>query len=274
MEKAFQLTSQKPALEFMTGGAIDIRELARSVIPALAKHFSNFTVDFSLHSNNGSSMMKKNQKEFLKLIEDVKYLDLVNIKAYKPAGMKVTYLEYLEALEPVVKYVVNCKAGLDAFNTKLAVLLTSRDEMKSTAFDSKAWAILQESRDNFAKDLGACIKNNDHTTNCLYKDVLARNIEWELIFEKAYALGLLLEKIDRRNMLKKVNEISENLKRLEASRSKGELEEISAESIREIAEGAFQMASEVEFFALIYHKMQAFNTAVDDTMEHIESVLK
>jgi len=55
---------------------------------------------------------------------------------------------------------------------------------------------------------------------------------------------------------------------------RNEFQQMSPEVINNLSEGTYQMARELEFYSVIYFKVQVFINSINKTIDHFKSVVK
>jgi hypothetical protein len=233
---------------------------ARGVFAALAQKFS---------ASEEGIVLTRDQRAFMKVVEAHKYLDLSPIVAYVPEGLDVPYLHYTNALGPAVDHAANVQTLLAGYSTYIAMLLTNHDERFSTKDSAVSYKGLETLRDRFNKDLGDCFKNGSHNTDVRYGDVVERNSDWNLVFPAAASLSDKMNGVDRKVLTKTLNDTVHLMDRLIENIQKDEFKGASPTMLTELADGAYQMASEVEFFATVYYRIMALTASIDRTTKNI-----
>lgn len=260
------------ALETMSMTMPNVAELLNRALPEVTKTFRELAAKFS---PKGEALeIKGDQKDFLKLIENHRYLDLAPLRASVPEGLNVTYLHYLNELTPMVAHAVEVGALVANYKTYLATVITNRDHRIASTNAATIYKGLEDKRARWAKDLGACFKNGSHNTNVTYGDVVERNNEWTLVFQLANKLSKQLDTVNRKDLHQGVSDISHLVDKFMGLVKGGHIQEGSAEMVYAVAEGAFQVASEIELFAILYYRLLAINAMLKDTTESISKILK
>jgi hypothetical protein len=186
----------------------------------------------------------------------------------------VTYLHYLNELTPMVKHAVGVGTLVANYKTFLAMVITNHDQRVSTQDASAIYKGLEDKRARWAKDIGACFKNGSHNTNVKYGDIVDRNSDWPLLFDLVNQLSKDMDKVNRKDLHTGVTDISHLVDKFMDLVKQGKIVQGSPEMVFHVAEGAFQVASEIELFATLYYRLMAVNAMLEDTVSSITKILK
>lgn len=260
------------ALETFSVQALDVTGMLRSIFPDIKKHFVDFTSRFS--SNDKPLPLSRDQRRFVSLLAKHSYTDLVPLSVYVPEGLSADYLTFAQALKRGVEHAVKVQDLLNTYSTYLAMLVTNEFQRFSTENSAAVYKGLQEEREQILRDIGACFKPGSHDTQIKYGDAVARNADWSLIFGEVDTLSKLTNSLNRNVLNQKVKETTHLMEKVIAMLKEGKLESTAHEVAQELSEGAYQIASELEFFSVMYYRTLAFVTAVNSTVDKIEEVLK
>lgn len=242
----------------------------KNIIPSLAGGFSAFVNRFN--PADAFTMLTPHDK-FLRDLPKHTYLDVSPLTAYVPEGMDVTYLEYSTQLLAAAKHASGILDHImSPYSVFLARLVTNKELQLSTMPLNLEFAKLGKERDALNKYMGECFKPGSSATQRSIGDVVNRNADWSAVFVNMDAMSKLVMHVDRKALNKKVEENSKYLEQLMSKVKHGELNDVSPEVVRSMAEGAFQAASELEFFAATYYRVIAFNNAVNNTLEYFKKV--
>lgn len=266
-----RITRDTVAFEAFQVAGIDIHKLAQDTIPTLVRAFN--TVSSVFNPAEPGAPITADERAFLRLIESHKYLDLAHLPAYVPEGMEETYLNYAAILGQAVDHALEAVGMLNHFSTFIAMLITNREQQLMTKSDVRMYQNLVKDREGLLKEMAAAFKNGSHKTDVLYKDVINRNSDWAAVFATTDKLSKKVNGVDRKGLIKKVEETSGFLDKLAKLVADGKMENVSPEVVNELAEGAYQIASELEFFSVVYYRVLAYTTAVTRTTTSLSLTL-
>lgn len=270
MLNSLRIQRDTVALEFNVGGQLS--SFFTNVIPEMINTFKGFAP--SVDSGQPPIALTNDQRSFLKEISKHTYLDLAPLTVYVPEGMCVTYAEYVERLDVSVDHAMHViDTALAPFTTYLSQLISNSDQR----FDSKAhdtiFSLMEQGRKQANVAIGECFKRGSTQTQVKYSDAIARNADWESVLHNCDHLSNEMNRIDRKMIQKKVKECAELLDIIMAKAKRGEFNDASEVVVKNIAEGTFQIASELEFFSVTYYRVAAQLSAVNSTMEKLREIL-
>lgn len=255
------------AIESEHSLSINFSDLIHRFLPNARGVFAGLVSKFQASSEG--IVLTRDQRAFMRVVETHKYMDLAPIVAFVPEGLEVTYLNYMAALGPVTDHVAKIQELLAQYSTYIAMLLTNKDERFSTANSAVVYQGLEGQRAAFNKDLGACFQTGSHETDVRYGDVVERNNDWTLVFSSAASLSDKMNGVNRKVLAKTLQDTVHLMDRLIEAAKKDDFKGASPTMLSELADGAYQIASEVEMFATVYYRVMALTTAIDRTTQNI-----
>lgn len=248
----------------------DVTAYFKDVFPSIAGAFSDFVSRFKAPGPNIalSPKYRNFQHDMLKHA----YLDVAPITAYVPEGLAVGYLDYAERLLAAVQHSVKIMDVMGPYSVYLSQLITNKDALVSTKGSDVENKILQRERDDLNDNLGECFRKGSTKAEASIGDVVRRNAEWTDVFAMCDDMSALLAKVDRKALMKKVNECSEHLAIILKLLRDKDIEKVANQTVINLADGAYQMAAELEFFAVVYFKVEVFTNCVNKTIDHFRAV--
>lgn len=249
-----------------------LSELIGRTFPKLVSEFSD--ISSTVPANAEPLALTSEEKSFIKLLEKHKYVDIISLRAFVPSGLTASYLEYLNSFAALVQHVEEVSTRASQFSTYISGLLMNPDQVKDTHNLTTVYRAVEEKRAQLLKEVGQHFAQSSHNTETSYGKVVARNADWPMVFDLLEKQNTILNKIDRKALNKKSQEIATLLdKFIERYRKEGDLGGLSPEVVNNVADGAFQIAHEMELFAIAYYRLMAINMAVRDTMEAVKKSL-
>lgn len=244
----------------------------KRIFPSIMKSFASVGAAFS--PSEPGVPLTSNQEDFLDLISHYTYLDLAQTRTFVPEGMHSTYLDYGHTLLDASEQAVKVVDTLNTYSTYLAMIITNKNSELSTKNNNKFYEGMESRRNTLHHGLGAHFATGKHETNTTYGKVVARNSDWKEVFALSDKISTTLNTVDRKALIQKTKETNEYMQEIIRMIDDGQLENMSPAVANEFAEGAYQIASELEFFSLTYYRGMAFTTAVNDTVKRIREVFK
>lgn len=270
MLKKLQLQRDIVAIEAFS--VHDVTGFMKGIFPAIKEDFIGFTKLFTPHDKPVGLLPEF--RNFEHEISKHTYLDIKELGAYVPEGMDVSYREYADYLLPATKHVMGVMQTLSEFSVYLARLVSSNELHLSTGDLAAKYRGLEEARKLINEDLGKCFAKGSTRTDVSIGKVVARNAEWPDLFNMAEDMTKNVFSIDRPKLIKLIHETSELMEAVERKIKAAEMDGVSPNVVQNIADGAYQVASELEFFAVTYYKVEVFVTCLNRTVEHFKTVMK
>lgn len=208
-------------------------------------------------------------------VQKVRYLDVSPMVAFVPAGLVSDYLTYapdlVAAAEHVAKFV---KEELTAYSTYCAMIVSNRDQKFSTVDMDAGFQKMAAQREAVAAAMNKHFNPDSSETRKTIGDVVSRAGDWPQVLKFSKELSTIINHIDRNVIKKKTHEIEEYLGLIVKRIEKGEMDGASPEVVRGLADGAYQIASELQFYSIVYYRVLAFVEAIKATTDHFDKVIK
>lgn len=249
----------------------DVLGLIGGVFDDVRHAFAGFADRFS--PSQPGLQLSGDASTFLKEVNKHSYVGLRAVTAYVPEGLNVSYPEYLDTLAaPLAHVYAMPEQVLFPFAKFLAGIVTNRELATSGERIDLRYANLPKQRSQFNTQLGRCFLVGSHRAERKLSDVVARNADWEDVFKRADGAAQGLNRIDRKVLDRKVKECVELLDAVQRKIERHEFGDMSSQVANMLANGTFQVASELEFYSVIYFKVQALLGAMNRTTEHLRFV--
>lgn len=271
MHNALRIRRDLVALEAFTIG--DVSGLLKNLFPTIQAELTGFISKFS--AGDEAVKFTTKERDFLKAMQGKTYMDIVSLTAHVPEGLAVTYLEYLDSLELAVRHATDITDGvLSPYSLFLAQLVSNAEERFSSGRIDQTYPNLAKERESFNKSLGQCFKPGSTKAEVKYGDVVNRNADWPQIFRRSEQLVTMVNKVDRKVLDRKVAECARLLDIVLEKVKREELNDANPQVVKNLAEGAYQVACELEFYSVTHYKAEAFAAAVSRTVQHCIEVFK
>lgn len=259
------------ALEAMT--SVDIQSLLANVFPSILAGFTSFANHF-MPAAPGIKLNTK-QNDFIRCVETQRYSDLSPLGAFVPEGLQVSYLEYITALKPAVDHaVLYVFKGLNEFSMLLAQIINTEEAKFNSRSFKQVYTTGQDNRGKINTELGNCFLKGSTRSELTYKDVVKRNTDWIDVLHLSDMLVDEINKVDRTALNKKVKEIVEYLNIIQDKIKREEFKGAFPTLAENVADGTFQIASELEFYAAIYYKVLALQESIQATVKRVNDIVQ
>lgn len=249
----------------------DVVGLVRGITSDIHDSFGDFVARFA--PNLPGLQFSGRAGGFLREVPKHNYVQVRPLLCFVPAGLKSTYMEYLQPLSQAVAHATSAQEKvLNPYTTFLASMVSNHDAAISAVDITRGYAALQEEREALNKQLGKCFTPGGQQSQRTLGDVVARNGDWSLVLNQTDALVQAVNRADRKALDKKLHECVELLEILKRKLERKDFGDISAQVATNLAAGAYQSALELEFFSVTYYRVQALAEAVNKTVEHLSAV--
>lgn len=244
----------------------------KGLMPSITNAFSGSTALDKLPKYEG---LGREHRAFLERINLHSYGELREHKAFCPAGLNVPYIQYLSELDKALDHVLQFQPkALQPYLVFLAQLTSSRNAALSTDNHDRENKAVQEARAAFDKTFAEMFRSNIHETTTKVGKVIERNADWPEVFKLSTVLATKIEGIKLTNIQNQVKQAEDYLDIIFHLAQTGKLESATPEVLTAIAEGAYQIASELEFLSVIYYRCLTVNQAIKDTMESLMKTVR
>jgi hypothetical protein len=260
------------ALETFSVQALDVTSMLKKIMPDIRTNFSNFVARFS--ANDKPIPLSRDQRNFLKLVEKHNFVDISPLAVIVPEGFDSDFVTLGHVLHTATEHALKIRDLLNTYTTYLAMLITNEFQRFETKNSVQVYQGMATERDQILKELGALFKPGSHDTKSTYGRVVTRNKDWEVVFGEADSLSKTMNSVDRTALNHKVKEAAQLMEKVIQMLKDGKLESSAPEVAQELSEGAYQIATELEFFSAIYFRVMGYVTSVNETVDKITDVLK
>lgn len=249
-----------------------IKSALADFLPAVKENFERFANKFA--SRELPIALKANEREFIQLLNKTQYLKMTSYAVFIPEGLAVPYLVYLETLKDAIDHCFQTtEKSLNEFTTSLAQVITNRELKYYVAPMKSKFDAMEKNRALLVKRLGECF-NQTTATTASYEDVVARNTEWSQIFSLLDVASNTTNKISHDHLHKKSEECNMLLSTIIRQIQNGEFVDAGPEVTNNLSNGAYQVASELEFFSMVYYRIMTLSTAISDTVNKVSEQVK
>lgn len=241
----------------------------------LKKNFSDFTaslVDFFGHRDEVTAGIAQvpSYTRVRSRLERTSYASLRETKVFVPTGLGVSYKTYLTVLEAPVE--INeklLKEILTPFSRWLAEALTDPDKLGRVS-PSSMRDFKPHNLDKALEELGECFDKGSNQNQVPFKQAFARNADVKDVLADAETLTGRFIAIDRKQVMRKVDEISANMDvlfaRLEDPESGYDLNRNTEKLLSQLL---FTMGQEVEFYGSIAYQLTQVTVSLQNTVDNL-----
>ena len=193
------------------------------------------------------------------------YVVLARLELPVPEGLQVRYLTYLNSLEGAVERIKPLPTYLDDFTRYVAGILTNHDNRVSTISQDNLFMDLDTSRGAAYAAIASCFSGGTKAKR-KYGDLVERNADWTTIESKAKGLIKELNRYDRAELIAKSKHLHSLLVKVEVTAKRGGFDLANPNVLKTLAEGAYQLASELEYLSVIYYRVLALTKCLEQDL--------
>lgn len=271
MDTNFKIQCDVVALEAGLAD-INVTELAGRVLPGIVNGFT--AVKEKLGFGGHALDLNWNESKLQSKLKDRSYVDLSVLVVFTPEGMTSTYMDYATALAAAVDYVDDVGKRIAAYRDYISQILTNRDFKHDKRSFTKQYLAMAAARQDIIDSMGVHFTKGNYAGESTYGKVLTRNADWTYVLKTMEGIHNKINRVDRRGLLNITQDTSELLGKVKEGFDKGALDNMSPEVMRNLADGAFQIASEVELFSVVYYRVQAMTEAINRTTDQLNKLTK
>jgi hypothetical protein len=220
----------------------------------------------------GTNPLTSAQEVFLKRVTSRNYVNISQMPARVPEGLKGPLLPYLHVLVEAATYASKIVDRLSHYTLVLGSLINEPGAQLNTQIDRKFYSALKVDRDRFTAQLTNLFVAGSTKTDSTYGAVVQRNADWRGVFEALNLVSHAINSVNKRTVNKKVEEAAHYLGIIEQKASRGELTDITPQMVSELAEGAYEVGKDVEYFVAIWYKVQAVTEAINFTISNLNKI--
>ena len=262
-----QLKLQRQVIGFEAYSVASVSDLLKRTFPSMVEGLSGFIGLFD--KPEAAIQLTTKQSEMLKELPKHSYIDIADLTAWKPPGLDTNLLHYLEPLETGAHHVTAVIADLAPKYTMLISRLINQDDFqRDTRQIEQEFKGVEKTREDIVSDIGKNFKKGATDVKCTIGDVVQRNGDWKLVFEKLETVNTIINKIDRSQLSKAIKEIVELLETLKQKIERGGMDKVSPEIIRGISEGTYQLAATIEFYSVLHYRLLELSGTTNQTIEN------
>lgn len=265
---SLRIETARVSLESISGA--DVRDLLSNTFPSIVANVKGFFGKFV--PGESGIVLGFNEAAFIKEIIKRPYLDISPLAAFVPEGMDTTYLKYSESLLLSTTHAANILSGVMTGYTTFLGQLISNTDSKLASVRLMTHEGLEDNRKKLNEELGKCFKHGSTKTEVTLGDVVDRNSDWEHVLRTSDVMFKLINSVDRKALNKKIDECASMLDIVLAKIKRDEFVGMSPETIENLSNGAYRVASELEYFSVTYYNVLAFSIALTHTAEHFNKV--
>jgi hypothetical protein len=218
--------------------------------------------------------LSREQGELLTKLEKHNYAEVREIKAFVPENFVGKFLPYVTELEQCVDHVLQFHSEvLDPYLSFLAGITSEKSARLSSHDHVQNNKKYEEVRSALEKKLTDNFKSSKNDTASRVGQVCERNADWKPIIEGMVSLSSKLERVNLKNLQMKVNIAGDYLESIYHLVKLDQMKNSTPEVLNHLADGAYQIAAELEFISVTYYRCLTLTQAIKDTIDSLNKAI-
>ena len=218
--------------------------------------------------------LDKDQQFVIKELEHFNYMDIAELTTMVPEGFNGSFIEYMHVMEKSLNRINSLNNEvMQPFYILLSSFLTNKEDRNSLKDFTPVYNKLKESRQELIKEVGSFF-NTGHDSSRKIGVVIKRNSDFKTLFVKMNSLKKTIDSIDIKAIKDNLNKTIELMDLVVQRVQEKSIDSVTPEVAKNLSFGAYEVASEVEFFSVIYFKMIVLNTCIDFLTKKLSNFIK
>lgn len=262
-----ELKVQRDIIALEAFGSTNPTSLLSNFFPNIGKKLKEFAQSFVF--NKEYVKLNSSQKEFLKKLGEINYLDVSEFAVMDDIGINTNLNNFTATLELLTDKLKKVESDvLVPYSNYIASIISSDQHKFDTKNNFSQYENFSKDVDTYFKELNSQISAKLVTKRKL-KDLIQRNADWKSILGSINASMENLNSVNRTNVEKKISEISSYVDIIIGRIKSKEMQGVSPQVVRSLAEGAYQCASLLEIYSATYYHLLVATKMSNDFMEKV-----
>lgn len=243
---------------------------------------NRFDVLFKSNKNVHAFKMTSNfDRRISEWADRESYLAIGDVSVYAPVGLKVSYMEYIAALEKALPYLLDIEEGLLIPTSQtLGAYLNNPMSLLSKSGVKISGKLMTTDVDDVIKPISACFDPTEKGDTVKYKQAFRRNGEINDVGQRLLQLQDNINRIDNAAIERRVRGLFDNAKSLSDAMNNDEAFEevryndVSKRVTKQLSDILYQAAKWVEFFSVFQYQITVLSEAMADTEKKLKKLSK
>lgn len=216
----------------------------------------------------------KENKDFLNIVAKTSFVELMDLPAFVPEGVVVDYLTYINVLHDATTKLQRLVPNLlNNYASFLGTIINFEDKAKGSWVSFEALLKKEEIEfERIVARLKSCSKEGRDETRVTIDKVVGRNADWTSVFKELGELNSDFYRINHNDIKKAIEQCVVNLDIIKKNINNGKYGDASHETVKTLSDMAYSVATELEFYAIIYYKIESLNKSIKDTCNGIVEI--
>ncbi len=251
-----------------------LRTIFPSIVNKVKAKLGEVDEELKLLEQEGIQLTTRDKQIFNKL-KKVNYLDISQIAIIVPEGFESKYLNYGVYIEETLNNLNKLKNEvLVPYKLYLTTFIANRDAKISTVDKTLEYDKLSLARKDSNDTNESFFKIGSVQSKQRLGTVVTRNADIILLNNKVEILENKLKVVNVSDVKNTSKECIVLLDTIIKMLGEKKFSNVSPETAKNLAKGAFEVAKEVEYFAVSYYRVKTYIAAVQATIDRVEEYLK
>lgn len=262
-------------------------EVLSNMVKSIAKYFPSLFEGFSAISTQLSNLvgfttkpaeqkeLDRRQQALVDAIMPLDYSFLTGTTIPVPEGFVGRPADYARDLQDVLMYYkeISLEATKDFYVT-IAAVLTNKDQKISLHDETRKFKALERQREDRNKELMKHFQRSSTMAGQKYGKLFGAHVELAQYFKEVNRLRDALPGYDLDEIRELTHRVVDTLEALINQVESGGDMRITPEVAKNLSDGAYEIAKQIEFFAINYYRAQVLINVTDSVVERLERRLE
>lgn len=207
------------------------------------------------------------------------YVALSDVVVYVPKGLRVTYLDYISALEIAAKHVLSILPGIiEPTIQYVGVLINNPSYVRNASglgVDAAKAELANVKIESVTEGIAACFDPSNNSDEAKFGAVVQRNSDFEVVHHRLAALQETVAASQPVEVEKRIDLLIDMCEKLaEAVRAHPDYKAISSAISKEVSGRIYACAQWAELYAVYLRQVMVLEAAVNDTAKKLIKISK
>lgn len=256
---------------FISNGVKSIVSFFPSLLKSVSKGFAkaeDVKQFVPAQADNNLERLNKTEQAIADALIWMPYDDIAMLRLPVPEGFTGNYCKYFAQLLEMFSYhEQTALPAIEEYYISIAAIITNKDAKLSLKDNTIKYKALSKSREENNKEIAKHF-NASSVAEYAYGKLFLNNQEVTQAFKLMHQLERTLISTKVASVTDQVVKITNALQTLISMAENGTIENLSPAQLKNLSEGAYEIAAQVEFFAINYYRAQvAINSLKDATQK-------
>lgn len=255
----------------------NVIDVFRGILPDLTKKISETLDTLSFYKESNSPEIKdllSDYKDLEKKLSLINYVEKKDLLISIPEGFKGNLVDYITLLESMSnKIYPEANKLLMSYKLILTGFLTSKDQKISLMDHTNFFNSIKRDREGFISTLSS-FQTNNNASKARLTDSINKINDVDVLVKKTEIINKLRNNNSIKELVSTVSEISKLLDTIIDRVSKGDVNNISGASAKNLSEGAYEVAKYIEFVAIFNFKVEQITATTIKLVKQLSNEIK